>query len=64
MGDWLTRTASRTEVPEYHNSLLTLLDFVLLHRLDKSVLGIERPCFPSKLKPLFPSYFSDGTARG
>ena len=49
MGNRLTRATLRTEVPEYDYRLLTLLDFTFLHSLDESVLGIERPCFPSEL---------------
>ena len=61
MGNGLTGATLRTEVPEYSDSLFAFLDFALLHNFYKGVLGIKRPCFPSKLQPLFPGNFSDGT---
>lgn len=48
MENRLTGTTLRTEVSEHGNSLLAFLDFALLHSLDKSVFGVERPCLSSK----------------
>lgn len=60
----LTGTTFRTEVSEHCDSFLALLDFALLHSLNKGVFGIERPRLPSKFQSLFPGNFSDCATRG
>ena len=49
MGNGLTRASLRTEIPEYRDGLLTLLDFALLHCFNEGIFCIKRPRLSSKL---------------